>query len=185
MVFTFTLKIEDNETFVREIAIDADATFSKLRTIVEKACDFEADPMTCFYICNEDWEQEKRIIPKDMDDAPEDDDVFFMEDTTLRDILTGEDDRVAFVYDMLDERMIFMKVTSVDATAHKARPAILKSVGKAPKQHGDFDYDKVLKDLDLEQNNPFDEEEDAAGFYGSEGFNDDEFDMDGFEIEDR
>ena len=180
MFFKLLLVSDEVENFQREISIDADATFLDLNNAILEACDYSSDQITSFYTCDENWQQQEQIIREKMDDeASTDEDIYFMEDTSLRDMLEDIDDHLVYVFDPLSERMFFMKVTDMITGKNLDKPVCSKSVGKAPEQI--IDYDASLKGLDLNSQIMDDDDQD---FYGSEGFNEDEFDEEAFEIED-
>ncbi len=180
MIFRFLLISDEVENFEREIIIDADANFLTLNNAILKACKYTDDQITSFYICNDNWEQEQQIIREEMDTSSAEDDVYIMEDTPLRELVNDVNDKLVFVFDPLSERLFFMKVTEVITGQNLPEPQCTKSVGKAPSQI--IDYDNALKGLNLDDTQIMDEEQD---FYGSDGFNEDEFDSEAFEIEDN
>ncbi len=180
MIFKLLLVSDEADNFQREISIDADSTFLELNNAILKACNYSDDQITSFYICNDEWEQEAQIIREEMDSISTEDDVYIMGDTPLRDLLNDVNDKLVFVFDPLSERMFFIKVSEVITGKNLKEPKCTKSVGKAPAQI--IDYEESMKGLNLDNASVLDEDQD---FYGSDGYNDDEFDPEAFEIEDN
>lgn len=180
MIFKILLVSDEVENFQREIAIDADATFLDLNNAILNACHYSDDQITCFYTCNEDWEQKAQIIREEMDSTSAEDDVYLMHNTAIRDLLNDVGDKLVFVFDPLSERMFFLKVSEVITGKDLKEAQCIKSVGNAPTQI--IDYDDAIKGLNVDDTNIMDDDQD---FYGTDGYNEDEFDPEAFEIEDN
>jgi len=180
MIFKILLVSDEVEDFQREIAIDADATFLELNNAILNTCHYTDDQITSFYICNENWEQEVQIIREEMDSISAEDDVYLMRNTAIRDLLNDIDDKLVFVFDPLSERMFFMKVSEVITGKNLKDAQCTRSVGNAPTQI--VDYDDAIKGLNIDDSTIMDDDQE---FYGADGYNDDEFDPEAFEIEDN
>lgn len=180
MLFKIVFVSDEAEDFLREITIDADATFLDLNKAILKACSYTDDQITSFYTCNENWEQKDQVIREDIGDSSSEHDVFLMEKTQLRDLIEEEDDLLVFEFDPLAGRMFFMKVKEIVTSKNQKNASCTKSEGKAPKQLAD--PDAVLKDVTTKDDALLDED---SNFYGSDGFNEDEFDSEAFEITDN
>ena len=76
--------------------------------------------------------------------------------------------------------MFFLKVSEVITGKDLKEAQCTKSVGNAPTQI--IDYDDALKGLNVDDTNIMDDDQD---FYGTDGYNEDEFDPEAFEIEDN
>ncbi len=181
MIFKFLVVCDEVENFRREISIDADATFLDLNNAILKSCDYTDDQITSFYICDENWKQGAQILREEMDDtSSSDEDTYIMEDTVLRDIIEDINDHLVFVFDPLSERMFFLKVTDMVTGKNLKQPECTLSKGKAPQQI--MDFSESLAKTDMDNSAIMDDDTD---FYGSDGFNDDEFDAEAYEIEDN
>ena len=66
MVFRFTLISDEVDHFLREIQIDAEATFQDFHQAILSSVGYPDDQMTSFFICNESWEKETEITLEDM-----------------------------------------------------------------------------------------------------------------------
>jgi hypothetical protein len=71
MVYKFRILSDEVDDFVREIAIDADATFLDLNNAILESTGYSASEMTSFFLCNDDWEKETEITLIEMDNSPE------------------------------------------------------------------------------------------------------------------
>ena len=56
MLFKLIFICEEEDDFLREITIDADASFLDLNRAILNACQYPDDQITSFYTCNDDWE---------------------------------------------------------------------------------------------------------------------------------
>ena len=61
MIFRFTLISDEAEDFMREIQINADATFLDFHKTILEACKYADDQMTSFTICENGWEKCQEI----------------------------------------------------------------------------------------------------------------------------
>ena len=59
MVYRFTIISNEVEDFIREIKIDAEATFYDLHQAILSSCHYADNVPTSFFICNQEWEQEQ------------------------------------------------------------------------------------------------------------------------------
>ena len=179
MIFKFLIVCDEVENFKREISIDADSTFLDLNNAILKSCNYSDDQITSFYVCDENWKQGSQILREEMDDSSSsDEDTFIMENTILRDIIEDINDHLVFVFDPLSERMFFIKATDMITGKNLKQPECTLSKGKAPQQI--LDFNESLANIDTENGNIMDDDTD---FYGSDGFNEDEFDSDAYEID--
>ncbi|MEG1580547.1 MAG: hypothetical protein RR386_04725 [Bacteroidaceae bacterium] len=183
MLFKITLICDEIADFLREITIDAEATFLDLNKTILKSCSYPDDQMTSFYLCNDSWEQGIQITREDMGTSPSDEDIYVMEDTNLSELIEDEKQRLVFVFDPFNDRVFYMDVTEFIPGKRLSEPICNVSKGKAPKQILDIEAPEPQKGNKKTQaivNPLLDEEE----FYGTDDFAEDEFDPEGFEISD-
>ena len=134
MIIKFTIVSDEVEDFKRKIEIDADASFLDLNKAILKACNYTDDQITSFYICDKNWKQGTQIVREEMDDTlSSTEDIYIMEDTILRDMIEDINDHLVFVFDPLNERLFFIKVTDM-VSGHASTPLCTLSTGKAPRE---------------------------------------------------
>lgn len=179
MVYTFTVFSEEVEDFGAIIKIDSEATFLDLHKTILKACKYSDDQMTSFYTCSDNWEKEHEVTLEDMGDDGYDE-KYVMAETHLDELLEEENQKVAYIFDPMAERMLFLELSKVEYSKDLDEPEIVKVKGCAPQQMLDFD-DLMTKapaignaaDMGL-----------GEDFFGDEGFNEDELDLEGMEFSD-
>lgn len=177
MVYRFTIISNEVDDFLREIRIDAGATFYDLHQAILAACHYTDDQPTSFFTCNRNWEQEQEVLLEDMGTSREDEDVYLMKDTRLEDLLEDEKQRLVYVFDPLGNRMLFMELTEIILGKAEPQPVCSRSKGEAPQQT--IDVEELLKrDATSTSENLNDD------FSDNENFDTDEFDPEGFEISD-
>lgn len=177
MVYRFTVISNEVDDFIREIKIEADATFFDFQNIILSSCGYDHQQITSFYICNNEWEMEQEVQLEDMGNSRSDEDVYLMKDTRLSELIEDEQQRLVFVFDPLAERMLFIELTEI--LFGQSQPTAICS-----RQHGDvpqqvLDMDELLKGENGKSNEDIQE-----NFYGSDEFDKDEFDPEGFQIND-
>ena len=170
MVYKFLILSDEDELFLREVAIDADSTFLDFHKAIINAVDYDARQMASFFICNEDWEKEQEITLVEMDTSSEYDNLT-MEETVLSDYVTDEGQRLLYVFDYMMDRAFFVRLEEITTGKNLVKPVCLKAQGEAPEQiSSDDDFlNNITKSVDLD-----------ADFYGDEDFELDELDEEGF-----
>lgn len=178
MIFNFRIVSDEVENFKREIKIDAEATFLDLKNAICESVDFDKNQMSSFFICTNDWEKEKEITMEDMgSDSAQD--VYLMEDTPLSDLIDDEGQRLLFTFDYMTDRSFFMEMKEMIPGKNLMDPVCTLSLGKAPAQM--VDLDEFEAKADAKAKAAADAADLDEDFYGSESYNPDEFDLEGFD----
>lgn len=182
MIYVFRVVSDEVSNFRREIQIDADATFLDLRNAICECTGYEKALLSSFFTCDDDWDREQEISLEDMG-SDSSQDVYLMEDTPISDFIEDEGQKLQWVFDYFTNRAFFLELKRAEPGKHLKDALCSVSVGEAPAQLvnlNEFDAkmdetaDKISKGLV----DPVDLGED---FYGSTGYNDDEFDAAGFD----
>ncbi len=176
MNLRITLASGEVEDFALEILVDANATFLDLHKLIMKACQYEEGEKHRFYICDEDWRPEQRILLHDEGITASDEDLYLMEDTILGDFLEDEGQRLAYRFDPDSRRLFLLELTETTFGERQDKPVVKRRAGQPPLQ--------TLEEEDpapVPANNSVAPELDES-FYGDEGFEADEFDEEGFDI---
>lgn len=181
MVLKIKFVSDEIDGFLREIEIEEDASFLDLNKIILEACGYADDQMTSFYICNEDWERKEQITREDMGVSNIDDDVFVMEETPLSDFLDDKGQRLEFVFDPFSNRSFYLTVSDVEPGKRIDNPTILRAKGNAPKQIAELDF-SLPHAMNKGVGTGTEDIEGEEDFDDSFGYNDDELDLEGFEI---
>lgn len=179
MVFNFRIVSDEQPNFRREIEIDADATFSDFKNAICDSVNYDRNTMCSFFICTDGWEKEKEITLEDMG-SDSDQDIYLMEDTLLSDFIEDEGQRLIFTFDYMTDRSFFIELKEIITRKSLIDPVCTLSRGTAPAQTmeiDDFEIGSQAKNsgTDLSQ---FEIDE---SFYGSDDFNEDEMDTEGFD----
>lgn len=176
MIFNFRLVSDEVDNFKREIEIDADDTFLDLRNAICDAVNYDRSEMCSFFLCDDSWEKEKEITLEDMG-TDSDEDTYLMDECILSDYIDDEGQKLMFVFDYMTDRAFFLQLKKIITGKSLKDPVCTLSMGKAPEQHIDmkrFEADidaKAAKQASLE---------DFGEDFNEEGYNEDEFDPDGF-----
>lgn len=181
MIYKFRLVSDEVDNFKREIEIDADSTFLALRNIICDSVKYERPPMCSFFVCDDGWEKGQEITLEDMGtDTSED--VYLMADTPLSDFVEDEGQRLIFVFDYLTDRAFFLELKESTPGEYLSEPFCSLAKGNPPAQHVDLDmFDEEIDKkaaAAAAKNAAFDLD---ADFLGSDSFNEDEFDLEGFD----
>ncbi len=180
MIFKFRIVSDGAENFKREIQIDAQASFLDLKNAICDSVGYEKTQMDSFFICDDNWEKRKEITYEDMD-LDTDQEAWLMDDAILEDFIDDEGQRMLFVFDYMTDRAMFMEMTEIITGRTLKDPVCSLSLGHAPAPNLDLDeFDKQMDakaaKVTAEKPEELDEE-----FYGSEGFNPEEFEAGGYD----
>lgn len=176
MIFNFRLVSDEVDNFKREIEIDADDTFLDLRNAICDAVQYDRSEMCSFFLCDDSWEKEKEITLEDMG-TDSDEDTYLMDECILSDYLDDEGQKLMFVFDYMTDRAFFLQLKKIITGKSLKDPVCTLSMGKAPDQHIDmkrFEAEieaKAAKQASLE---------DFGEDFDEDGYNEDEFDPEGF-----
>lgn len=183
MIYKFNLISDEVNDFKLEIQIDSDDTFMKLRNTILDAAGYTKDQMDSFIICDDDWNKKNEVTQTDMG-TDSDEDLWLMDKTKISELVEDDGQRLMFVFDYLTNRAFFMELKEIIYCKDLDEPVCTRKIGHAPKQAVNLDdFDAQIDALakNAATNKGGDEFYDE--FYGSDEFNDDEFDPDGFEVE--
>ena len=176
MTLKLTLFSQEKEDFVLEILIDSDAKFSELHRLILNDCNYVEYDKQCFLICDDDWRVKQRICLQDSEDMGYDQDLNLMSQTCLGDFLEDEGQRLAYVFDPDGKRFFLMELTENVFGRKEEKAIVHRRHGRPP-----------LQDLVASSNSAAEEDEEkeeiGEAFYGDEGFEAEELDMEGYEID--
>ena len=177
MTLRITLVSQEKEDFIVELKIDADSTFADLHRLILRHCGYDEMHGQRFFICDENWKPTQRILLGDEENVNIDEDVYLMSDSNLGDFLEDEGQRVTYRFDPEDRRMFLMEVTETTFGDRVPDGGIVtRSKGKAPAQ--------ILVDEETisQTASQIESEELEEEFYGEDGFEEEDLDMEGFDI---
>ena len=174
MVFRFILLSDEADDFMREIHIDSEATFLELNDAILDSVGYTKDQITSFFTCDDYWEREQEITLMEMDTSPEYDNLT-MPETKLEELLSDDGQKLAFIFDHLNERAFFMELKEI-IPGKELKNAVCKvKKGEAPVQ--------VLDNLFMDDTatnkkgmSVFDPEDFQLGIDEEEEFDDEELD---------
>lgn len=173
MIYNFRVVSDEVDNFRRDIQIDADASFLDLRNAIYDSVGYDKNQMCSFFICDSQWEKEREITLEDMGlDASED--AYLMEDTILSDEIEDEGQRLMLTFDYLNDRSFYIEMKSAEPGKSLIEPLVASAMGHAPEQESVLELSEPAKTV-TKAVEDFDDD-----FYGSDSYNDDEFESGGF-----
>ena len=175
MVYKFRLLSDEVDDFRRDIEIDSDATFIELNKAILESVNYPDDQMTSFFICNDQWIKEVEITREDMGSMSEDEN-YIMAETVIGDLVEDEKQKLMYVFDPLADRVFYMELSKIEFGKDIDAAVCTRSVGNAPAQTLDFE-EIMSKSPAVAANDEFSED-----FYGSDEYNDDDIDPEGFDM---
>jgi hypothetical protein len=167
MIYRFVLLSDEEDYFLREINIDADATFLHLHEAIAASVNYDKNQMASFFVCSYDWEKEQEITLIEMDAGSEYDNLV-MADTVIGDCVSEEGQKLLYLFDYVADRVFFMQLKEITSGSLSEAECVV-SKGDAPQQ--------IAEEVDLEAMLSTDMDE---KFYGDEEFDYDELDEESF-----
>ncbi len=168
MVYKFTMLSDEVDSFVRIYDIDSEAKFIDLHDIILDSVNFEKNQMTSFFICSDDWEKGQEVTLVEMESTSEYDNLV-MDSTKLEDLLTDENQKLLYVFDMISDRVFFIELTEIIPRKNLDKPVCVSSEGNPPVQIMAEETLVAAPKAVLDEN-----------FYGDEDYELDELDEEGF-----
>lgn len=152
---------DENDLFVRDYQISNDNTLFDLHQFICKDMKYDTSEICSFYVADELWNPLQEYPSEQMDpDQP------CMSDMTLAQAAPGVGSKLIYMFDMLEERGLFLQVVGVSEDESNAQyPRITASEGEAPDQfEPDFSgggsiFDDAMGDYDDEYQDSYDYEE--------------------------
>ena len=168
MVYKFTILSDEIDNFVRVIAVDPEATFFDLHNSILDSVNFEKNQMTSFFLCSDDWEKGQEVTLVEMESSSEYDNLV-MDRTKLEDLISDENQKLLYVFDIMSDRAFFMELTEIVPRKNQDKPICVRSEGNPPEQIKADEGLSVTPKTNLDEN-----------FYGDEDYELDELDKEGF-----
>lgn len=178
MVYNFRIVSDGPENFKREIKIDAQATFLDLKNAICDSVGFDKCMMDSFFICDEGWEKKKEITYEDMD-LDSDQEAWLMDDAVLEDFIDDTGQKLLYTFDYLTDRSLFMEMTEMIPNKTLKDPVCTLSLGNAPRQT--VDIEEFESQIEAKATKALAEDDIDEDFYGSDDYNLDEFEAEGYD----
>lgn len=176
MILHLTVISAESDSFCLQLLMDAGSTFLTLHKLILRACGYQEIPGQRFFICDDNWKPETRILLSDEDNVNIDEDVLLMSDTELGEFLEDEGQHLTYRFDPENRRMFLIELTETSFGRHvEPDGEIMSKKGKAPKQVAEEEVEIPQKQTDVS-------EELGEEFYGEDGFDSEEIDEEGFDI---
>ena len=180
MTLKLTLFSQEKEDFVLEILVDNDAKFSELHQLILNDCKYEEHKKQCFLICDEDWRVKQRVCLHD-EDLGYDQDMNLMSRTRIGEFLEEEGQRLAYVYDPEGKRFFLMELTE-NVFGRTEKKAIVNRRHGLPPHQSLSNLKREVKEDSSFREDPGEPDEISENFYGDDGFEAEELDLEGYEI---
>lgn len=178
MTLRLTLFSQEVDDFVMEIIIDANTNFKELHNLILKDCNYQEIDTQSFLICDEDWRVTNHIHLKENKNVSSEEDFDLMHQCTIGDFLEEEGQRLAYIFDPEGKRFLLMELTETIFGTKQPLNKVSRKRGIAPIQ---FLQDEIPQRQSVSTSEEDEEEKDD--FYGDEGFEESELDLEGYNIE--
>lgn len=179
MQYLFRVICDENEDFRRDLLINDDASFLELNQLLLDSCNYPDDQMTSFYLCDERWDRGTQITREDVNENTNGfESIRVMRSTLLREFCDRGEKRLEFVFDPFSDRS-FCLFLREELPGYGA-PEIRLAKGEAPPQILDNPLMPSTAPLVASEGLGLDWDQD----FGWDTFNDDELDVEGYEISD-
>lgn len=130
MIFKFVVISGEEESFLREFELDENNTLLDFHNILQEELEYDRSQMASFFTTSKMWEKEEEFTLFEMgtNTTP-------MEEVIIDDILIEDHQKLLYVFDMFNERILFIEcIGEVEATEGRTYPVCTMSQGKPPQQ---------------------------------------------------
>lgn len=174
MIYRFALLSREQEDFRMEVEISGQETFLALNNLIIQALGFSGEDITQFHIADDNWEP---LIPVTMieRDVAADEDQYIMESTPIEELIHDKGDKAIFEFDILNGRGLYMSLRELRPGTTEPVVTMLRGTRPEPVK-----MDLFLDVSRMEQKKRGGDDDLDEEFYGTDDFNEDEFDQEGF-----
>ena len=176
MTFKITIFSQEVEDFVMEAKIDAEAKFAELHNLILKTCNYQDMGSHGFLICDDEWHVKNQIRQTCPQNIDAEEDINLMQNTSLRDFLDEEGQRIAYIFDPEGKRFFLMEISELLF----GQP---ENEGRISRKHGIPPEQQLADDSTIQPIAESSDEDTEEDFYGEDDFEEGELDMEGFEID--
>jgi hypothetical protein len=169
-IYRFKVSLEDNEDVFRDIDIRAAQTFEDFHKAIQEAFKFDAKHAASFFVSDDYWRKGQEItlrkedLPLDEDEVKHNvDPKKLMKEVKIASCIEQPHQRFVYVFDPNAQWSFLIEMIRITEENRKTDyPAIVRSIGNAPKQYKVVAVPKELEDPDAEMAALLDEEEEPA-----------------------
>jgi hypothetical protein len=134
MIYLFRIISDESQEFYRDLVIEGSDTFLDFHNVLQKELKYDPTLLASFIITNEKWEKKQEITLIDMMQDPSVP-VVTMDQVTLDEYITDENQRMIYVFDFFSERAFFIELLEKsDQTSPRETPFIGDARGLPPSQ---------------------------------------------------
>jgi hypothetical protein len=133
MRYHFLILSGESEDFLREIAIDSDATFFNLHQAIQSSVDYDPSQIASFYMSDEDWSKGLEITLIQMDTTGKTESLI-MDKVKLNELIIEKKERLIYQFDFFSNRGFFIEVIAVNESLKPLPAAVVRAEGEAPDQ---------------------------------------------------
>jgi hypothetical protein len=174
MIYKIRAILDDQTDVFRDVAISSDSTLEDLHNSLSQAFGFDGIEMATFYGCDQEWNQgqEYPIV-----DLGFEDDTVLMRDTPISSILTADNPKLIYIYDLLQMWTFFVELAAVESDESSTDlPQLLFSFGElpseAPEKHFKSEKGSSEDDFYGETDEDFSDEFDDFSDYSDSDYDD-------------
>ena len=132
MIYKIRAILDDQTDVFRDVAISSESTLEDLHNSLSQAFGFDGIEMATFYGCDQEWNQgqEYPIV-----DLGFEDDTVLMRDTPISSIITADNPKLIYIYDLLQMWTFFVELAAVESDESSTDlPQLLFSFGELPSE---------------------------------------------------
>src|SRR5210317_1196132 len=174
MIYKIRAILDDQTDVFRDIAISSESTLEDLHNSLSQAFGFDGIEIATFYGCDQEWNQgqEYPIV-----DLGFEDDTVLMRDTPISSILTTDNPKLIYIYDLLQMWTFFVELAAVENDESSTDlPQLLFSFGELPSEAPEkqFKSEKGSSEDDFyeDSDDEFDDEFDDFSDYSDSDYDD-------------
>jgi len=136
MIYKLRITLSEDESFVREIAIDNEQTYLELHKCIQDNLSYDSSQMASFYTLLENGERDKEIALFEMNNEEDDNfSVYSMDVSMIREFISKDNPTLVYVFDFFSNRSFNIEFIGNGRRSAKLNyPVCNLSKGKVPDQ---------------------------------------------------
>lgn len=156
MIFKVRMLSDEDDNFFRDYALPYDMTLAELHRFICRDLGFDPENIASFFASDREWNKGREFTLIDMGfgDPGDPQAPLPMESALLSQIFTRSHDRLIYLFDMLEERALYLELTGTGKAEEQGEyPATTGANGPAPGQFGARDsgggsiFDEAMGDF--------------------------------------
>ncbi|MCH4895775.1 MAG: plasmid pRiA4b ORF-3 family protein [Marinifilaceae bacterium] len=135
MIYQLEITSKEKLDFYSKVEIKANQTFLQLHDCIQKSMNYDSTVITSFYSIDNNEVRGREVCLFDMSGENDDDDVYVMDVTEIREVISNLNDKLQYLFDFFDNRYLDINLVEIRNDDDKDEyPKCIEIKGEIPPQ---------------------------------------------------